>query len=150
MCCTLRTLALETLTQLHSSWTWCVLQCTVVCCSVLQCVAKSWCLLQCTVVWCSVLQCVAESWCLLQCVAVCCSASKDVEFIWCFVLFGIPYCRNDTFIYMHTYTNAHARARAHTHAQAQRRSSHQPCGHALKKWHSQTVTYGVASVSRLL
>jgi len=45
------------------TWTFHVLQCVAMCCSVLQCSA----------VCCSVLQCVAVRYSVLQCVAVCCS-----------------------------------------------------------------------------
>jgi len=55
-----------------------VLQCAVVGCSVLQCVAVCCSGLQCGVVGCSVLQCVAVCCSRLQCVAVCCSALQCV------------------------------------------------------------------------
>jgi len=63
-----------------------VLQCVVlccsvlqiVCCSVLQCVAACCGVLQCVAVCCSVLQCVAVYCIVLQCVAVCCRSCVAV------------------------------------------------------------------------
>jgi len=67
-----------------------VVQCVVVCCSVLQCVAVCCSVLQCVAVCCSVLQCVAGMmpfllsmctsmlFCVLQCAAVFCSVVRCV------------------------------------------------------------------------
>jgi len=52
-----------------------VIQCVIVCCSVLQCVAVRCSVLQCVAVCCSVSQCVAVCCSVLQCVAVCYNVS---------------------------------------------------------------------------
>ena len=67
-----------------------VVQCVVVCCSVLQCVTVCRTVLQCVTVWCRVVQSGAE-WCsvskgvavccsVLQCVAVCCSVRHTLPY----------------------------------------------------------------------